>query len=168
MISNYRKPVAAIVAIKTTVILSVLMFTVGCPTLEPGPLGGPFTLQVLPPTEGGFYFIEQGGATDAEVGVEELNYEVQMSSSFSSDALLTVVSDLPTGITVQASSVISLNMPFALEPDASFNHLFTIWADDSAVVGSYEITITVSGLVNPGGTISTQSDTFTLSVIERN
>lgn len=160
---NYHKHAV----LKVVSILPMLLFTLGCPTLNTGQLGAPFTLLILPPIEGGSYFIEQGGSTDFEVGVEQLSYEVQMNGSFSSDALLAVISDIPVGLRVEASSVISLNMPFALEPDATFVHLFTIWADENAQLGINEMTITVSGVIIPGGEIATQSNAFIINVIER-
>lgn len=66
---------------------SVTVFASGYPAPAPGPLGASFTVFVPPPGVVDGFSIEQGGATQFEVGTAEIDYEIQMRSGFSGDEL---------------------------------------------------------------------------------
>ena len=139
----------------------------GCSDSASGLLGASFLVFIPPPGDVTEYTISQGGETEFEIGTAELHYEVQMSGSFSGSDLVIDIADFPQGVQIEPSIVESVTSPFSLEPDGVRNGLFAIRADASAVPGVYEVTMTVTGTVEPGGASETQSDTFILTVLER-
>ncbi len=142
-------------------------FGAGCSDSAPDLLGAPFLVFIPPPGDATEYTISRGGETEFEIGTAELHYEVQMSGSFSGSDLVIDIADFPQGVQIEPSIVESVTSPFSLEPDGVRNGLFAIRADASAVPGIYEVTMTVTGTVEPGGAAETQSDTFTLTILER-
>ena len=139
----------------------------GCSNSTPSLLGPPFLVFIPDPGSVTEYTITQGGEAEFEVGTAELHYEIQMSCSFSSSDLVINIADFPQGVQIEPSIVESVSTPFSLEPNGTRNGLFAIRADASAVPGIYEVTMTVTGTVEPGGAAETQSDTFTLTILER-
>ena len=139
----------------------------GCSDSASDLLSPPFLVFIPPPGDTTEYTISQGGETEFEIGTAELHYEVQMSSSFSGSDLVIDIADFPQGVEIKPSIVESVTSPFSLEPDGVRNGLFAIRADASAVPGVYEVTMTVTGTVEPGGASETQSDTFILTIVER-
>lgn len=145
----------------------VAAFVCGCAGTASGPLGAAFSVFVPPPGEVIDYVIEQGGETAFEVGTLEIHYEIQMNGIFSGSSLVISVPDLPAGVSIEASVLEGLSKPFDLETDSVRNGHFTIRANSSAAPGTYIATMTVSGIVQPGDTIETRSDTFSLTITER-
>ncbi len=86
---------------------------------------------------------------------------------FSSSDLVIDIADFAQGVQIEPSIVESVTSPFSLGPNGARNGNFAIRADASAVPGTYEVTMTVTGTVEPGGAVETQSDAFTLTVLER-
>lgn len=155
---------------RTLPVVSMAMlavFACGCPAPMTGPPGSPFTLSVPPPDRTDPITIEQGGEALFEVGSALVHYEIQMSGSSSGESMTMEVEDLPTGVFLPESELITLSDPFSLEPGALRNGFFTIWANDAAVPGTYTVTLTVSGLFSPDSTPDEVSDTFALTVTER-
>ena len=155
---------------KVLAMLSVVCFAAlsgGCSDSASGILGASFLVFIPPPGDATEYTITQGGAAEFEIGTEELHYEVQMSGSFSGSDLVLDIADFPQGVQIKPSIVESVTSPFSLEPNGVRNGLFAIQADASAVPGVYEVTMTVTGTVEPGGASETRSDTFVLTIVER-
>ncbi len=151
-------------------VLSVVCFAAlggACSESAPGLLGASFLVFIPPPGDATEYTIAQGGETDFEIGTAELHYEVQMKDGFSSSDLVIDIADFPQGVQMEPSIVESVTSPFSLEPNDVRNGHFAIRADASAVPGIYEVTMTVTGTVEPGGASQTQSDTFVLTIVER-
>ncbi len=154
-----------VLAISLLVFLAA--FGTGCSDSTPGPLGASFLVFIPDPGSVTEYTITRGGDTEFEIGTAELHYEVQMGGSFSSGDLVIDIADFPQGVQIEPSIVESVTSPFSLEPNGTRNGLFAIRADASAVPGVYEVTMTVTGTIEPGGALETQSDTFTLTILER-
>ena len=155
---------------KVTALSSIVLFAalgLSCSNSTPDLLGASFLVFIPPPGDMTEYTITRGGETEFEIGTAELHYEVQMSSSFSSSNLAIEMADFPQGVQIEPSILESVTSPFSLEPDGVRNGLFTIRADASVIPGAYEVTMTVTGTVEPGGVVEMQSDTFTLTVLER-
>ncbi len=154
-----------IFAASSTLLLAALV--AGCSDSTPGVLGASFLVFIPAPGNETEYTISRGGETEFEIGTAELSYEVQMGGGFSGSDLVLDIADFPQGVQIKPSIVDQVTSPFSLEPDGTQNGIFAIQADATAVPGVYEVTMTVTGTIEPGGAAETHSDTFTLTILER-